>query len=83
MGRSRPLDELLAEALAKPRGRDREHWIATTCGEDAALELELRRLLAAHESAGPFLTRPACDEEESAGAALDRRRSRIRPRELE
>ena len=55
MGRTRPLDDLFAEALAKPKGRDREHWIATTCGEDAALELELRRLLDAHESAGSFM----------------------------
>ena len=82
MGRTRPLDDLLAGALAKPKGRDREHWIATTCGEDAALELELRRLLDAHESAGPFMTRPAGDEE-LAEDALDRRGSSARPRESE
>ena len=68
MGWTRPFDDLLAETLAKPKGRDREHWIATTCGEDAALELELRRLLDAHESAGPFMTRPAREEEPGRGA---------------
>jgi hypothetical protein len=62
MSTSRPLDDLLAEALATPRGRDREHWIADTCGEDAALELELRRLLDAHESSGSFMTMPACKD---------------------
>jgi hypothetical protein len=59
MGTLRSLDDLLAQALARPQGRDRERWIATTCGEDAALELELRRLLAAHESAECFMTEPA------------------------
>jgi len=63
MGRSHPLDDLLAEALAMPMGRDRERWIATTCGEDAALELELRRLLDAHEAAGSFMTEPPWKDE--------------------
>jgi hypothetical protein len=67
MADSRPLDDLLAEALALPRGRDREGWIATTCGEDAALELHLRRLLDAHESAGSFMAGPACEEELPGG----------------
>ena len=63
MSPSRSLDNLLAEALATPRGRDRERWIAATCGKDAALELELRRLLDAHEAAGSFMSKPVCQDE--------------------
>ena len=76
MSTSRPLDDLLAEALATARGREREHWIAVTCGEDAALELELRRLLDAHEAAGTFMARPA-----SGGQPVERGTDRGEPSE--
>ena len=55
MNKHRPLEDLLVEALAIPMGRERERWIATVCGDEGALELKLRRLLAAHQSAGSFM----------------------------
>jgi hypothetical protein len=73
MDRARPLEDLLGEALTKPKGRQREGWIAMTCREDAQLELELRRLLAAHESAGLFMARPASGDRSDAGGPYQRR----------
>jgi hypothetical protein len=52
---TRSLDDLLMAALAREEGRDRESWIAATCGDDAELELELRRLIAAAVSSGQFM----------------------------
>jgi serine/threonine protein kinase/tetratricopeptide (TPR) repeat protein len=54
------VDRLLGAALARPPG-ERDAFLRQTCVNDAALEREIRSLLAAREQAGSFLESPAID----------------------
>ena len=54
------IDRLLQSVLDIPSA-DRDAFIRRACGTDAALELEVRALLAAHDKAGSFLDAPALD----------------------
>ena len=54
------VDRLLEAALARPPG-ERDAFLRHTCVNDAALEREIRSLLAAREQAGSFLESPAID----------------------
>lgn len=63
------IDELFHRALDLPR-EERESFLAEAAGGDAHLLSELRRLLLAHEAAGPdFLDRRGIDA--SAGPPID------------
>lgn len=59
MARLQRVEELFAEAVKVPVGREREKWIAENCDSD--LELELRRLIAAHDGVGTFLSKSAME----------------------
>jgi serine/threonine protein kinase len=54
------VDRLLHAARARPRD-ERDAFLHQTCGDDDALEREVRSLLAAQEQAGSFLDSPAID----------------------
>ena len=58
--RWKQVDRLLDAALARPPG-EREAFLRQTCENDAALEREIRSLLAAQEQAASFLESPAID----------------------
>src|SRR6476661_1838835 len=58
--RWKQLDGLLQLALEHPP-EDRDSFIRQTCGGDANLERELRRLLQLHRDAGTFLESPAIE----------------------
>jgi len=58
---NRAIDELLAKAIRQRPGVERERWIVRACRGDAALEFELRCLIAAYEEAGTFLEKPLVD----------------------
>lgn len=61
MARLQRVEKLFAEAIKLPAGREREKWIAENC--DSNLELELRRLIAAHDGVGTFLSKSAIEPE--------------------
>ena len=61
MARLKFVEKLFAQAIKFPAGRQREKWIAENC--DSYLELELRRLIAAHEGVGEFLSKSAVEIE--------------------
>ena len=61
MARLQRVEKLFAEAVKIPAGREREKWIAENC--DSNLELELRRLIAAHEGVGTFLSKSVMETE--------------------
>lgn len=61
MARQKSVEKLFAEAIKIPTGSEREKWIAENC--DSNLELELRRLIAAHEGVGTFLSKSAMESE--------------------
>jgi hypothetical protein len=58
MDAPRRLDELLAEAIARPPGPERDAWIDSVCGLGTILGKELLALIEAHEQAGSFLDEP-------------------------
>ena len=55
---SKPLDELLLEALELPAGPRRDAWIEAACGSDEALREELRELIRAVEDAPASFLKP-------------------------
>ena len=59
MARLQRVEKLFAEAIKLPAGRERENWIAENC--DSNLELDLRRLIAAHDGVGTFLSKSAME----------------------
>lgn len=59
MARLQRVEKLFAEAVKLPAGRERETWITENC--DSNLELELRRLVAAHDGVGTFLSKSAME----------------------
>ena len=61
MARLQRVEQLFAEAVKVQVGREREKWIAKNCDSD--LELELRRLIAAHGGVGTFLSKSAMEME--------------------
>lgn len=74
LSRLTALEAMFAEVVRMPPGGPRETRIAELCRGDAALELDLRRLLAAHEARGGFMAEPTAGSEPDADAA-DRRES--------
>jgi len=58
--RWKQVDDLLQATLARPPG-DREAFLQKACGDDEALEQEVRSLLAAQQEAGSFLENPALE----------------------
>jgi tetratricopeptide (TPR) repeat protein len=68
------LQALFADALAHEPGADREAYLDRACAGDAHLRARLERLLAAHESAGDFMSAPATPPppEETPGSQIGR-----------
>ncbi len=58
--RWKQVDQLLESALAVPSER-RDEFVRQACGGDAALEKEVRSLLASHQNLGNFLEGPAIE----------------------
>ncbi len=54
--------EIFNEAVELPLS-ERERYLASACGEDAALRAEVERLLRGHEEAGDFMGSPTIDRE--------------------
>src|SRR5262245_59537081 len=54
------VDHLFHQALACEPGR-REEFLAAACGNDSALQAEIKSLIASHQHAGEFIERPAAD----------------------
>lgn len=61
MAKQISIETVFTKAIKVPNGREREKWIAKNC--DTNLELELRRLIAAHEGVGTFLSKSAMEIE--------------------
>ncbi|MFN7916906.1 MAG: serine/threonine-protein kinase [Vicinamibacterales bacterium] len=59
----------MADALEQPPA-DRERWLDTACAGDSDLRQEVASLLAAHDSAGGFLSASAVEAPGMAGAVM-------------
>ena len=57
------VDALLQAALERPQA-EREAFVRSACGGDAALDREVRSLLDSYDQAGTFLERPAVELDE-------------------
>jgi eukaryotic-like serine/threonine-protein kinase len=68
--RWRQIEDLLQSALRLPSDQQ-EEFLRQACGGDAALEREVRSLLASDEKAGNFLQRPAVEVAARAAGLAD------------
>jgi hypothetical protein len=55
-------ETIFETALQKPSATERAAYLAEACGGDLALRQRVEALLAAHQSAGDFLNRPAAEQ---------------------
>jgi serine/threonine-protein kinase len=62
------IEELLQAALER-KAEERNHFLASVCGEDNTLRSEVESLIKAHEKAGDFIESPALEVAAKAMAA--------------
>ena len=61
MASSSQVESIFFAALEKKAGAERADYLDQACGGDAALRLQVQRLLDAHPQAKDFLAQPAVD----------------------
>jgi TolB-like protein/tRNA A-37 threonylcarbamoyl transferase component Bud32 len=79
--RWKQVKDLMDAALGVPP-RERESFVAESCGADEELRREVLSLLESHEDAGDFLESPALDVKNLARPQVDLSGTRIGPWEL-
>src|SRR5579862_7714019 len=52
------LNEIFCEALARGSPQERQQYLASVCGEDSELRLQVDSLLRSHSQIGDFLKQP-------------------------
>ena len=64
MASSSEVESIFFAALEKKPAAERADYLDQACGGDAALRLQVERLLEAHPQAKDFLAQPAVDRDE-------------------
>ena len=76
------IEQVFADALTRPAGPQRAHYLDEVCGADADVRQRVERLLRAYGDAESFLESPAADPAPTIGQPLERPGTQIGPYKL-